>query len=117
MRHYLYGDSVSSVCTGSFFLYLENKITSSIGNPKMADNRKMVATCQGSTCRKTLTSAAEKNAYGSLAFSSERKELTHCRNFTGRSELLPQAVLHFGQRKALPPVERVRESRKPLVVR
>lgn len=34
--------------------------------------------------------------------SPERKELTHCRNFTGRSELLPQAVLHFGQRKALP---------------
>lgn len=68
----------------------------------MADNRKMVATCQGSTCRKTLTSAAEKNAYGSLAFSPERKELTHCRDFTGRSEFLPQAVLHFGQRKALP---------------
>ena len=49
--------------------------------------------------------------------SPERKELTHCRNFTGRSELLPQAVLHFGQRKALPSVEWLRESRKLLVVR
>ena len=83
----------------------------------MADNRKMVATCQGSTCRKIQTSDVEENAYGNWAFSPEQKELTHCRDFTGWSELLLQAVLHFGQRKALPPVERLRESRKLLVVR
>lgn len=113
MRHYPYGGSVSSVCTGSF-LYLENEITSSIGNPKMADNRKMVATCQGSTCRKTLTSAAEKNAYRSLAFSlqNERNLPTAA---TLRDGLNFSRKQCFTSAKGKPcPVVRLRESRKPL---
>ena len=85
----------------ALFLYLENEIIGSIGNPKMADNRKMVATCQGSTSRKTLSSDVEKDTYGSWVFRPDRKELTHYRNFTGRTGLPPQAVLRFGQRKPL----------------
>jgi len=70
----------------------------------MADNRKMVATCQGSTCRKTLTSAAEKNAYGSLAFSLQNErnlptaatlrdglDVPHTRNISlGQKNTLPK---------------------------
>lgn len=83
----------------ALFLYLENKIIRSIGNPKMADNRKMVATCQGSTCRKILTSGVEENAYSNWAFSPEQKELTHCRDFTGWSGCSPpQETFHSDKR-------------------
>ena len=87
----------------ALFLYLENKIIRSIGNPKMADNRKMVATCQGSTCRKILTSGVEENAYGNWAFSPEHKETYPLPRLYGMVWMFPSTRnISLGQKNTPP---------------